>query len=124
MTKKPLEKVIRKENYTFDYFFNDKELKEKSKQLANACEQRQALEDEKKAISSEFKAKLDAKNAEINIISGHVSTGKERIYKTCEVEYDYDNGNKIFRYLINDELKEVGREKMTAADYQLSADID
>lgn len=72
--KKP---IVKKEIYNFDYHFTREELEEKAKHLAKACEERNALEDEKKSITSEYKAKIDGKNAEVNIISKHVTTGKE-----------------------------------------------
>jgi hypothetical protein len=112
MSKQPQ----KKENYTFDYKFSKEELEDKSKQLALACEERNRLEDDKKSVMSDYKAKIDGKNAEINIVSGHINTGKERLTKTCDVVLDFDNGYKTYYW---DGLK-VGTEKLTKDDYQLS----
>lgn len=111
---------IRKENYNFQYNFTEDELKEKSKQLARSCDERNNLEDQKKSVMSDFKSKIDSKNAEINITSGHINNGYEWLTKTCDVEYDFDNSKKIF-YYNNDR---VGVEKMSPQDYQLKAGIE
>lgn len=109
------EKVTKKENYNFQYTFTKEELEEKSKQLAKSCEERNGFEDDKKSVMSDFKAKIDSKNAEINILSNHINTGHEWLNKTCQVEYDFDNGKKHYYW---DGLK-VGTEKMKPSDYQL-----
>lgn len=99
---------FKKENYNFQYFFDEPELKEKSKHLAKSCEERNSLEDQKKSVMSEFKSKLDSKNAEINLISGNINNGYEWLTKTCDVEYDFYNGEK--NYYLNGKL--VGTEKI------------
>lgn len=114
--KKP---VIRKENFDFKYKFTPEELDQKSKQLAKACEDRNALEDQKKSVMSDFKAKIDQKAAEINILSGHINSGYEYVTKTCNVHYDFDKGIKTYAH--GDQI--VGTVKMVASDYQLNADL-
>lgn len=109
--------VVRKENYNFKYKFSKEELEQKSKQLAMSCEERNKVEDQKKSVNSDFKSKIDSKNAEINIVSNHINTGYEWLTKTCDVQYDFDNGFKTFVY--DGEI--VGKEKMTPNDYQLKA---
>lgn len=115
-TNKP---VIRKENFDFKYKFSPEELAEKSTQLAKACEERNSLEDQKKSVMSDFKAKIDQKAAEVNILSGHINAGYEYVTKTCTVQYDFDKGVKIYAY--GDQI--VGNVKMTPTDYQLKAEI-
>lgn len=104
----------KKESYSFQYNFSKEELEEKSKQLAQACQDRSSLEDEKKSASSDFKAKIDGKNAEISLISNHIHSGHERVTKTCEVVKDFGNGVKTYSY----EGNVVGTERLTAADHQ------
>lgn len=119
-TLSPAGNPIRKENYNFQYNFTEEELKEKSKQLARSCDERNNLEDQKKSVMSDFKSKIDSKNAEINIASGHINNGYEWLTKTCDVEYDFDHGKKIFYY---NDLR-VGVEKMTKDDYQIKANLE
>lgn len=114
-----MSKVTKKENYNFQYTFTQEEIKEKSKQLAKSCEERNSLEDDKKSVMSDFKAKIDSKSAEINVLSNHINTGHEWLNKTCDVEYDFDAGKKIYYW----EGMRVGEEKMKSADYQLQASV-
>jgi hypothetical protein len=109
-----VKKLTRKENYNFEYKFSPEELEQKAKQLAKCCQERNGLEDEKKDAMSGFKAKIDSKTAEINLISHHINTGKEFMTKTCDVDMDFDNGRKIYYW----EGLKVGEEKMKASDYQ------
>lgn len=114
-----IDKVNRKENYEFQWNFSQDEIEQKSRQLARACADRGGEEDELKAIKSSFKARIDAKTSEINLLSRHINDGHERRYKTCDVQYDFDGGKKIYFF---DGIK-VGEEKMSAKDYQLEAQL-
>lgn len=111
--KEPLKTV--KKNYDFFYQFTEAEIKEKSLQLAQANNEKNRIEDERKSAASQFKSRLDSKQAEINYLSDIVSTGKEFVSRTCDCAFDFDNGVKIFYF----EGVEVGRVEMTQADYQL-----
>lgn len=117
--KKKNETITRKENYNFRYQFTKEELEEKAKQLAKSCEERTSIEDEKKSVMSDFKAKIDSKTAEINHLSNNINSGYEYVTKTCEVEYDFEAGFKKYFY----DGVQVGKEKMTSNDYQLEAEI-
>jgi len=114
------DKVRRTENYEFQYNFTKEELEHKSKQLAKACQDRDAIEDELKTIKASFKAKTESKTAEINLLSTHINNGHEYLFKSCIVEYDFDKGVK--HYIYNDNV--VGIEKMTQHDYQLQAELE
>lgn len=104
----------RKENYQFKYVFSEDELKDKSKQLARAIQSRLELEDEKKTAVTEFKAKIEAKVSESNLISNHINNGYEYLFKTCEVVLNFETGRKQYFY----EGVQVGEEPMTKDDYQ------
>lgn len=112
--------VIKKENYSFDYKFSAEELTQKSKQLAQACQERERIDDDRKSAASGFKAKLDSKNAEINLLSNHIETGQEYITRTCEVHYDFDAGVKYY----HSDSEIVGKEKMVKGDYQTEATFE
>lgn len=110
---------FKKENYDYQHFFTDDELKEKSQQLARACRDHAGIEDQKKSVMSDFKAKLDKISAEINHTSNHINSGFEMRYNTCDVEYAFDEGLKIYYH----NGKKVGEEKMTPSDYQAKLDL-
>lgn len=112
------EAVVKKELYNFQYNFTEEELKDKSRQLAKSCEERNRLEDEKKSVMGAFKAKIDSKSEEINVISNHINSGYEWLSKSCDVVMDFDNGIKTYFY----EGLKVGEEKMMKADYQITID--
>lgn len=114
MDKKEVIKEV-KQFFSFQHNFTEAELKEKSRELARACDERTKAEDEKKKIQADFKAKIDGKNAEINIISGHINSGWEYVSKNCDVIFDFPKGIKKFYF----EGECVGEEKTTSADHQL-----
>lgn len=114
-----IDKAVRREQYNFQYIFSPEELEHKSRQLAKACQDRDAIEDELKSIKAEFKAKTEAKTSEINLLANHINNGHEWLYKSCIVQFDFDRGRKYYFY----EGVKVGDEKMQAADYQLKADL-
>lgn len=122
LIKSPAKKKLKtiKENYSFNRRFSSEEMKTKSFQLSDACIRRNTLGDELKAIKKEYGGKIDAETAKINELASELQKGSENVLKTCDVLYDYDKATKIFSY----EGTEVGREKMTKADYQLKANFE
>lgn len=114
-----IDKAVRKENYNFQYFFTEEELKAKSKQLAKSCAELDSIEDELKTVKAQFKSRTEAKQAEVNLLSNHINNGHEWLFKTCVVQYDFDRGRKCYFF----EGVLVGEEKMSAADYQLKAEL-
>jgi len=115
--KKPKFQTV---NFTFNYEFNEKEIIEKAEQLADARIECNKIEEEKKMVTSDFKAKIDAKQAAINMLAGHIQNGFEKITKACQMTKDFNRGLKFYFY----EGKNVGEEKLTAHDYQLQADFE
>lgn len=110
----------KKRNWMFNYNFTEEELKEKSLQLAQICNEKNRIDDDKKSAASSFKSKLDAKQSEINLLSNQIATGSEMVTKTCDCIYDHDRGIKTYIY----DGKEVGQEKMTSADYQGELELE
>ena len=66
----------------------EKELLDKGGQLSKKNQERDRLEDEKKTITSEFKAKVDSCNAEIAKLALVVSSGRESRKIRCETRYN------------------------------------
>lgn len=66
--------------------FTEKELQEKAKALAYNCNQRDEAEEEKKSVTSDFKAKIDGFNATISQLSNHINNGWEYRAVECEVK--------------------------------------
>lgn len=98
-TKLPANLVTKaKELHTIRYPFKPEELAEKSKQMASAVDEKNRLADDLKTIKSEHKAKTDAKDAIINLMSSHINNGYEMKNVECEVEKDYEKGVKTYFY--------------------------
>lgn len=87
-----------KELRNIRYAFTSEELTSKSRQLAEACTKKTQIETEKKSVVSEFKAKIDAQDSQINLLSGHISNGFETRNVECEVEKDFDKGIKKYSH--------------------------
>lgn len=123
--KEVRETITKKLHYSFDRPYTQEQLTEKSHLLAEACADKVSLEDEKKSVVSEFKSRIDSKTSTINLLSGQINRGKERVGETCDCVFDFDKGTKTFFF----EGKQVGVERMLPTDYQLeiqqpAADVD
>jgi hypothetical protein len=105
---------LSREVYDFAHTFSEEEKAQRAAQLARACKERNELEDSKKSVMSDFKAKIDSKTAEINLITTEYTNGYEFLTKSCEVLKDFDKGVKEYFY----EGIKVGEAKMKSGDYQ------
>jgi hypothetical protein len=90
--------MVKKELHAIRYTFDKNEIALKSTQLAETCEQKSRLIEEKKSVNSDYKAKIDAKDSHISLLSSHITNGYEIKSVECEVEYDFVNGLKRYFY--------------------------
>lgn len=90
--------MIIKALHTIRYSFSKDEVAQKSTQLAETCGEKSHLVDEKKSVMSDYKAKIDAKDSIIGLLSNHITNGYEIKTVECEVEMDYDKGLKRYFY--------------------------
>lgn len=109
---------MRKELHTIRYSFDRDEIAQKSQQLAETCGEKQRLVEEKKSVNSDYKAKIDAKDSIMNLLSSHITNGYEIKSVECDVEMDYDKGLK--RYFYQGVLYDT--VAMTGDDRQLEID--
>ncbi len=117
--KKVRKDVTKRENYQFNQVFTDEQLAVKAQQLACAVGDKEQIEGDKKSANAAFADRLQNKQSEINIISRHLRERQELVTHTCDVKYDFSNGEKV--YYFNKEV--VGRVKMTQNDYQLDVEF-
>lgn len=87
-----------KELRNIRYAFTPDELANKSRQLANACDERSNIVAEKKSVMSDFKSKIDAKDAIVSLLSGHICNGYEMKNVECDVIKDFEKGTKTYTY--------------------------
>lgn len=102
--------------------FTQDEILEKGTELARINAEKNGIENEKKAVTSSFKAKIDAKDAEIQELSNHINNGFEHRYVQCRVQYnDPNTGYKTIVRLDTGEI--VRKESMTAEELQLKFEL-
>lgn len=102
------------------YEFNETEKKAMSMELANKSMERESVEDEKKQITSNFKAKTDKLVAEINLLSRNLTTGYDHRQIPCHKEMDFDN--KVKRFTNVETGKIICEDAMTDDDLQMKFD--
>ena len=99
------------------------ELLETGKSLADATAALAAIEDDKKRVTSDFKAKADAKQAEISVASQAISTGYW--IKEVECTAHMDMPKKGQKTIVRDDTGEhVGVEPMSRDDMQVEMEIE
>lgn len=108
---------IKTEKRTLRYDFTAVETHDLSLSLANKTKEKVALEEEKKSVMSQYKAKLDEITAQCNKLSNQVSDGFEYREVDCEVAYHTpEDGKKTITRL---DTKKVTIEKMESWEYNL-----
>ncbi len=100
------------------YAFSHDEIHEKGLTLARLSSEQIAIDNERKAVASEFKAKMDAKLSEIEVIGNHINNGYEHRYIDCTINYNDPNSGMKSTYR-NDTGELVKKESMTAEEMQL-----
>jgi hypothetical protein len=112
--------VIEKIGSTFvnaQYQFTPEELKTLSSQMAEKIQEMAQLEDEKKEVMSQFKAKIDECNAVTRRLASNNISGYE--YRDLEVVTIFDFKAKKRYYKSIETGKIVKEENMFASDFQL-----
>jgi len=99
------------------YVFKDEEKRDLAAEMARKFTDGQQLEEEKKAVTSDFKSQIDRVNAEINNIATKLNNGHERRYTKCEVKRDYDK--KLIFFIREDTGELVKTTPMNQDDLQL-----
>lgn len=101
-----------------EYRFSEDEIKDYSNTLARVTQEKIALENEKKAITSEFKAKIDTKVAEAETLARKITNKSEHRYIDCELHMNTPVAAK--KRLVRKDTGEIVWEKpMTAEEMQL-----
>jgi hypothetical protein len=83
----PERKVIQTKEFV-KYQFTHDEIHAMGADLARVATEHRNIDNERKAIASEFKAKLDGKSAEIEMISSHINSGFQHKYVDCKCVYN------------------------------------
>lgn len=101
---------------------SDKELIDRSRELAKANEDLSDVEAKKKDVMADFTAQQKKHEANIGMLSRVVSTGKEYRYIKCEWEINWTRGfKKLIRLDTQDVVKQLEidqKERQVVADVQ------
>ncbi len=105
-----------RQTITYKYNFSEEEKAQNSQALAQENVKKVELEDEKKAAVSEYKAKIDAAQAQINLLTRHVIDGftSKQIY----ARKAKDKENKVWVYSHPDTAEVLKVDPFSAKDYQ------
>lgn len=98
-TKLPADLITKaKEMHNIRYAFTREELVQKSLMMAEAIQAKENLENEMKSMKSDFKAKIDSKDATMKLMSNHIGNGYEMRNVECEVLKDFEKGTKTYHF--------------------------
>ncbi len=99
------------------YHFTEEEKKEIASTMATKVTELKQLEDDKKAVTSSFKSKIDEVQAQINIAANNITTGYEMRNTKCEIEID--PVAKVVNYLDPETGKILKTRKAQSEDLQM-----
>lgn len=104
------------------YEFTHDEIHDKGLELARLTSEQAAIDNERKAVASEFKAKLDGIAASMETIGKHINNGYEHRYIDCDVIFHKPNTGMKTVYR-KDTGEEVRRENMSEEEMQLELEF-
>lgn len=105
----------RHEPVNFKHEFTEGEINERANILAQLEMDREALEEAKKNVTSEYKTKIDEKETQIGKVVREIHSGFEMRNETCEVIRNFSDSTKKSYF----KSKLVKDEKLTTADFTL-----
>ena len=100
------------------YKFNEDEMRKIAETLAHKTQDLEMIEEEKKAVVSAFKERIDRVSAEQRAAARKYKNGYEMRNIECEVQRDYDAG--VIRYIRTDTGEVASEVQMTMAERQLT----
>ena len=103
--------------------FSHDEIHEKGIELARLSAEKASLEKEKTAVTSDFKAKIDGKASEIDLIGQHINSGHE--HRNIECLIYYHNPSQGKKTIVRTDTNEVVRvESMNAEEMQTEFEFE
>ena len=107
-------------NEYIKHAFTKDEKKEIAIEIAQKVSDLQLAEDDKKAVMSDFKSRIDLLQANVNSAATKLNNGYEMQTVKCEIIPDWDK--KIWQYFRVDNELLVKEKPMTADDLQMKLD--
>lgn len=116
-------KKTKQAKHFLKYQFTHDEIHAKGIELARISSEAIAIENERKAVAAEFKAKIDTKEAEIGVLGNHINNGYEYRYIQCTEILNYPRtGIKTVKRNDNDEI--VSELQMCPDELQNEIEFD
>jgi hypothetical protein len=100
------------------YIFTHGEIHEKGIELARLSQESLSLEEEKKAVVADYKAKIEAKSATINVLGNHINNGYEFRMIECTIRFNDPTTGMKSTYR-NDSGELVRKDSMSSEEMQL-----
>lgn len=102
--------------------FTQEEKNQKTEQMLQAMRQKEEIEAEFKTSKSNYKSKIDSKDAEIKLTANLLNAGFEDRNYQCILTKNFDEGRREYFEVGSGKL--IGTEPLTAADYQMQLQMD
>jgi hypothetical protein len=109
-------------SYVGKHIFTQEEKNQKTEQMLQAMRQKEEIEAEFKTSKSNYKSKIDSKEAEIKLTANLLNAGFEDRTYSCLLTKDFEVGKRLYHEIGSNKL--VGEEPLTASDYQTQMDLD
>jgi len=100
-----------------EYFFSDEEKIDMSKQLAAEIQNKQKLEDSKKAVVSQYGSQINEKQEGINQLANKLASGYEFRKIGCSIQWHTPDRNK--KTIVREDTGAEWVERMTEYDHDL-----
>lgn len=100
-----------------EYYFTDDEKMQMSQQLAVETQNKRRLEDQKKAVTSQYGSQINEKAEAINTLSDKIASGYEYRNIECTVQWHTPTKNK--KLITRSDTGEPFVENMTEYDHNL-----
>lgn len=100
-----------------EYYFTDDEKMQMSQQLAVETQNKRRLEDQKKAVTSQYGSQINEKAESINSLSDKIAAGYEYRNIECTVQWHTPTKNK--KLITRSDTDESFIENMTEYDHNL-----
>ena len=107
-------------NEYIKHIFTDDEKKEIAMEMAQKVSELQSAEDDKKAVMSDFKSRIDLFQANVNSAATKLNNGYEMQTVKCEIIPDWNK--KIWQYFRVDNEMLVKEKPMSTDDLQMKLD--
>ena len=121
----PLEKSttrVDKQTQRLECILTDTEKLDYAKTMTETLENKKAAEDTLKSFKSQMKSEIDAHIAQINMLMGKISSGKE--YRPVDIEIYFDYNTRIKTYIRTDTEQVYKTESIRQDELQLHLDLE